>query len=90
MSRYDLSALDDKEFEVLACRLLSLEWGERIERFKPGRDKGVDGRYFGSEGGEVIVQCKHWARSPLSTLLRALETDEAAKVDALTPYATFS
>jgi adenylate kinase family enzyme len=85
MGNYDLSALDDKEFETLVCRLLSIELKYQIERFKPGRDGGADGRFFSEGGGETIVQCKHWARTPVSSLLRSLETTEAPKVAALGP-----
>lgn len=82
---YDLGTLDDKEFEVLCCRILSLEHQCRFERFKPGRDKGVDGRYFSPAGGETILQCKHWHRTPAPALIRALENKELPKVKSLAP-----
>lgn len=84
MAQYDFLSLDDKEFEQLVVRLLSEEEGVRYERFKPGKDLGIDGRYF-SSGGSVIVQCKHWARSGVPALLRALKSTEAAKVSKLQP-----
>lgn len=84
MSDYNFSALDDKEFEVLVCDLLSELMEERFERFKAGKDQGVDGRFF--EGGaEVILQCKHWPKSPLSSLLRSLANEESEKVASLSP-----
>ena len=46
MSDYDFSTLNDKEFEVLCADVLSTVHGHRFERFKPGKDAGVDGRYF--------------------------------------------
>lgn len=46
MSSYDFSSLNDKEFESLCSDLLTCHLGERVERFKPGRDGGVDGRFF--------------------------------------------
>jgi hypothetical protein len=85
VTNFELVNLDDKEFETLACRLLSAELGIRFERFKLGRDKGVDGRYFVADKGEAILQCKHWIRSPVSTLIRMLERTEQAKVQTLRP-----
>ncbi len=43
---YDFKTLNDKEFEHLVADLLSHQLGMRIERFRPGKDKGVDGRFF--------------------------------------------
>jgi len=79
MTNYDFLTLDDKEFEQLALRLLGAQEGVMYERFKPGRDGGIDGRYFTSNG-ETIVQCKHWARSGLPALVHALRKDELPKV----------
>jgi len=84
MSNYDFLSLDDKEFEELALRLLGAQEGVMYERFKPGRDSGIDGRYFTSSG-ETIVQCKHWARSVLPALVRSLRKDELPKVRNLNP-----
>lgn len=85
MQRYDFVSLDDKEFEILVCHLLSASEGARFERFKPGRDAGVDGRYFSSCRGETVLQCKHWARSSVSALIRGLEKTEVEKVKRLAP-----
>src|SRR5437763_451175 len=86
MSDYDFSSLNDKEFESLVVDLLSEEEGKRFERFKPGRDKGVDGRYFSpSTSLETIVQCKHWIRTPVNQLINRLITDELPKVQRLKP-----
>lgn len=84
VSRYDFLTLDDKDFEKLSCDLLSAEFGVRIERFKPGRDQGVDGRYF-TDGGEAILQSKHWARCSSRDLIYALAKTEVAKVRKLSP-----
>ena len=84
MANYDFLSLDDKEFEQLVCRLLSASEGVHYERFKPGKDSGIDGRYF-SPTGTTILQCKHWARSGLAALLRALTNSEAKKVELLKP-----
>jgi hypothetical protein len=59
--------------------------GARVERFKTGRDGGVDGRFFSIDGSEVIIQCKHWSKSGLSALIRSIENAEAEKVRKLNP-----
>ena len=81
---YSFSQLNDKEFEVLVCDLLSIELDEHIERFKSGKDNGVDGRFFSPAGTEIIIQCKHYYKSELATLLRNLKK-EATKVKKLNP-----
>ena len=69
MSDYDFRTLNDKDFEVFSCDVLSEKLGQRFERFKPGRDAGVDGRYFKDQKSEVILQCKHWANTYYRRLL---------------------
>ncbi|WP_409319955.1 restriction endonuclease [Pseudomonas putida] len=85
MNDYDFSRLNDKEFEVLSTDLIGAAKGVRFERFKPGRDQGVDGRYFSPDGGEWVLQAKHWASTPLSQLVAHLRSSEAPKVAALQP-----
>lgn len=85
MNEYDFSKLNDKEFEDLAIDLIAKLEGKRVERFKPGKDAGVDGRFFETPNSEVVIQCKHWAKSGLAALLRNLKATEAAKVDKLKP-----
>ncbi|EIJ44119.1 hypothetical protein BegalDRAFT_3300 [Beggiatoa alba B18LD] len=85
MTDYDFKTLNDKEFEVLCTDLLSSEYGVRYERFKAGRDGGVDGRFFSSDGKETILQCKHWISTPLNTLISRLESEEKPKVEKLKP-----
>ncbi|WP_296753025.1 restriction endonuclease [Thiobacillus sp.] len=86
MSDYDFKPLNDKEFEILCADLIGEVKGARIERFKAGRDAGVDGRFFASEGKEVILQCKHWSNTPLRQLVRTLEFKEKPKLDKLKPH----
>ncbi|MND91178.1 hypothetical protein D3C80_832900 [compost metagenome] len=62
MADYDFHTLNDKDFEELVVDLLSAEFDKRIERFKVGKDGGVDGRFFNIDGGEQIIQCKHWIK----------------------------
>jgi adenylate kinase family enzyme len=84
MPNYDFRALNDKEFEALVSDLVSHEFGFRFERFKPGRDGGIDARAF-LDGGIAIVQCKHWARTSVAQLIRSLQADELKKVKKLAP-----
>ena len=85
MSDYDFKTLNDKEFEALCADLLSKSIGQRFERFAAGRDLGVDGRYFSPSDGEVILQCKHWAKTPVAHLIRSLKNIEKPKLDNLRP-----
>lgn len=85
MNNYDFKSLNDKEFEALACDLLGHHLGERFERFKAGRDSGVDGRFFCNAKGEVVLQCKHWANTPVSQLINKLSKGERPKVAKLKP-----
>lgn len=86
MSDYDFKSLNDKEFEILCADLIGEVEGIRIERFKAGRDAGVDGRFFISESKEVILQCKHWSTTPLNQLISALKLKEKPKLDKLKPH----
>ena len=83
MNKYNLTALDDKDFEAFAVDLIGEEIGMRIERFKPGKDKGVDGRWFTTEKREAIVQCKHWIRSGFNALLKHMTKIEMPKIAQL-------
>lgn len=85
MNDYDFKQLNDKEFEVLSTDLLSRRENLTFERFKPGRDSGVDGRYYSVDGREIIVQCKHWVNSPIERLVRSLKKDEYPKIEKLNP-----
>ncbi|MCK5354454.1 MAG: restriction endonuclease [Methyloprofundus sp.] len=85
MTDYDFRSLNDKEFESLSIDILSCHLNTHVERFKSGRDGGVDGRCFTPNNGEVIIQCKHWVKSGLPALLRSIEKTEAAKVRKLKP-----
>ncbi len=83
MNTYNFATLNDKEFESLAIDLISAELGTRLERFKAGKDKGVDGRWFAGPNEEVVVQCKHWLVSGVDRLIAYLAQTERAKVERL-------
>lgn len=85
MSDYDFKTLNDKEFEILTADLVSARDSVHFERFKPGRDLGVDGRYFTADGKEVVLQSKHWATTPLERLVKQLQDVELPKVQKLRP-----
>jgi uncharacterized membrane protein YheB (UPF0754 family) len=85
MADYDFTQLNDKEFEVLAIELLSISLDKKIERFKPGKDKGIDGRFFSNNGGEITIQCKHYIKTGYSGLVSKLKNIERKKVLALFP-----
>lgn len=85
MTHYDFKVLNDKEFEVLVTDLLTKRDGQKYERFKPGRDSGVDGRFFRPDGTEVIVQCKHWPSSPIERVTKHLQDVELPKLIKLKP-----
>ncbi|UZE17089.1 restriction endonuclease [Pseudomonas sp. B21-054] len=89
MNEYDFSRLNDKEFEVFCTDLLSAREGVRFERFKSGRDGGVDGRYFKPNGNEWILQCKHWVSTPLERLVKYVGESESPKVRKLAPERYF-
>jgi adenylate kinase family enzyme len=85
MSDYNFSSINDKDFEELSVDLLSKKLNRSIERFKPGKDAGVDGRFFSDNGGENIIQCKHHLSGSPNSLLKTLEKDELPKLLKLNP-----
>jgi adenylate kinase family enzyme len=82
---YDFTRLNDKEFEVLGSDLIGGIKDVHFERFKPGRDGGVDGRYFSPSKKEWILQCKHWPTTPHSKLVAHIKNVEVKKVAKLNP-----
>jgi hypothetical protein len=83
MTDYDFHQLSSHDFEQLSRDLLQMDWGIKLESFKTGKDGGIDFRYA-TAGASTIVQCKHYARTGLSGLLRDLRL-EADKVKKLKP-----
>ncbi|WP_108062255.1 nSTAND3 domain-containing NTPase [Poseidonibacter lekithochrous] len=90
MLDYDFSTLNDKEFENISIDLLSKNNGLRYERFKVGRDGGIDGRYY-NNGNSEIIQCKHYLKTGWDGLIRSLKKknskgiNEIGKVEKLKP-----
>ena len=86
MPDYDFTNLSPIDLEVLARDLLQEELHLTFESFTSGRDLGIDFRYCPTPDLNVIVQCKHYARSTLSRLLNELKTKELEKIQKLQPH----
>ncbi len=90
MVDYDFSSLNDKEFENFSIELISKFKNKRFERFKPGKDGGIDGRYY-NNGNSEIIQCKHYLKTGWSGLISSLKKEndnginEIKKVHILSP-----
>lgn len=85
MKNYDFKTLNDKEFELISVEMISQILDKRFERFKSGKDGGVDGRHYFDDGREWVVQCKHWIRTPNTKLIHELINVELPKVKKLNP-----
>lgn len=89
MADYDFRSLSSYDFALLARDLLQASLGKRLESFSQGPDSGIDFRYK-DERTNLIIQSKHYAESGFAALTSILRRKERAKVDLLTPAATFS
>jgi len=90
MIDYDFSSLNDKEFENLSIDLISKDRDKRFERFKAGKDGGIDGRFYHDNGSQEIIQCKHYLKTGFSGLITSLKkknngANEIDKVKKLNP-----
>ena len=90
MIDYDFSTLNDKEFENLSIDLISKDKEKRFERFKAGKDGGIDGRFYQNDDSQEIVQCKHYLKTGFSGLITSLKKkdngiNEIDKVKKLNP-----
>lgn len=85
MTDYDFHQLNDKEFEELCNDLFSRKYNTDVERFKPGKDQGIDGRFFSVAGQKTIIQAKHYLKSGFGPLLKKLETNELESIKKLSP-----
>lgn len=82
---YDFKTLDSRDFERLVKDILSKKFGKSIERFKSGKDGGIDLRFGHGTAEETLIQCKHYAGSPFSTLKSKLKSEEIEKIHKLNP-----
>ena len=90
MIDYDFSTLNDKEFENLCIDLISIDKNKRFERFKAGKDGGIDGRFYHDNGTQEVSQCKHYLKTGLDGLMSSLKKknngiNEIDKVKKLNP-----
>ncbi|NUV60824.1 restriction endonuclease [Streptomyces sp. CAI-85] len=85
METFDLSRLTDFDFEAVCKDIFEAEYGFPLEIFSPGADAGIDLRYLHAGGSELVVQCKHWVRSPRSKLVAYIRDIESRKVKKLRP-----
>lgn len=83
---YDFTTLSPEDFENLVADLLSCEWKVRIERFKTGKDKGIDLRNTRvlEPPDTTIIQCKRYAPNRFTELLRVAKS-EREKIARLKP-----
>jgi adenylate kinase family enzyme len=84
MSNFTFETLNDKDFEILSTDIISKLESVNVDRFKPGKDQGVDGRFF-SDGEEVVIQVKHYLVSGFSKMLYNCKNTESPKVKLLNP-----
>ncbi|WP_416150238.1 restriction endonuclease [Salipaludibacillus sp. HK11] len=80
---YDFLVFSPDEFEIFSHDLLERKYGIEFERFKPGKDGGIDLRHYVNSDKSIIVQCKRY--SEYSQLFRNLEKKEVDKVKKLNP-----
>jgi Restriction endonuclease len=80
---YSFDNLSYADFEDLARDLLGQEIGVRFEGFSAGPDGGIDGRHAASEK-TIILQAKHYAGSPFSSLKAAMAKSRPS-IDVLRP-----
>lgn len=84
MNQYDFLNLNPNEFEILANDLLSRFFNTHIEIFKPGKDLGIDGRFFCERNDQaIIIQSKHYAISGFKKLISDLVNVELPKIKRL-------
>ena len=82
MKKYTFEELTDIEFQDLINDLLGRKLNCTIERFKPGRDGGIDGR-LSSAKGIGVIQTKHFRVSGVSNLISKIRNSECEKAKAL-------
>ena len=82
---YNLSVLNDKEFELLSKDILEHELGVSFQIFKKGKDKGIDLRYSSGQENKIIVQAKHYINSTYASLKYKLVKEEIIKIAELNP-----
>ncbi len=85
MPTYDFKQLSPYDFEILSRDLIQAAENIHLESFKTGKDNGIDFRYAREPKSTTIVQCKHYATTGITGLLRELKR-EFPKANALAPH----
>ena len=75
--------LSDYDFELLCRDIMEKKLSKELRCFAPGRDGGVDITEK-EQSNEVVIQVKHYLRSPYSQLKSSLQR-ELPKVQELAP-----
>lgn len=71
---YNFATLSPTDFEDLARDLIGAELNLRFEAFAEGPDGGMDGRHA-SASGSIILQAKHYHRSPFASLKSTMKKE---------------
>ncbi len=82
---YNLSILNDKEFEILCKDILESELKISFQNFKSGADKGIDLRSCRDQENQIVVQAKHYSRTSFSKLKLKLQKGELPSIKKLKP-----
>ena len=80
---YNLSNLNDYEFEVLAKDIMEIKLGIKLHRFSRGRDSGID-LCDSNNSLEIMIQVKHFIKSTRNDLMTSLKK-EIPKVEKANP-----
>jgi len=78
VKKYTFEELNDLEFQDLVNDLLGKDLGCKIERFKPGKDHGIDGR-LSFASGLGVIQSKHYRKSGVAGLVTKIVSDECRR-----------
>jgi len=84
---YDLSSLNDYEFEQLCKDIMSKKLDQKLQTFARGRDGGID-ISDNQLKSQIIIQAKHYPRSSVSSLMTSLGK-EVRKVATKQPQQYF-
>ncbi len=79
MPDYDFRSLSPHDFECISRDLLQEELGTYLESFTSGPDSGIDLRHYVGPT-KVVLQCKHYADSPFSTLLARIRRERKNQI----------
>ena len=78
MKKYTFDELNDIEFESFVNDLFSNEYSWKIERYKEGKDSGIDGKIL-LANKTIVIQSKHYRKSGFSKLLTVIKNEELDK-----------